>query len=302
MTDAAPAGKKAFPWTGVLFLAITSVGWGINWPAMKLLLRQLPPLFARGTAGTGAAIAFALIVLARGERLAVPWSVVPRLVCASFLNVFAWMGFSTLALRWLSVSQGALLVYTMPVWSVMLAWPLAKQRPSLRCLAGLLLALAGVWVLFGGRSSPLSGEQLLGAGLALAAAALFATGPLVLRGGFGMPPFAVLAWQLGLGCVPMLVLGLLFEQPRLANVTPLGWTLIVYMTIVPMGLCYLCWFAALRRLPPQLASITTLLTPIIGVLAAVPVLGEPFGMREGLALGLTLAGVALALWRTSSGP
>jgi drug/metabolite transporter (DMT)-like permease len=72
----------------------------------------------------------------------------------------------------------------------------------------------------------------------------------------------------------------------------------LYMTAVPMGLCYMTWFAALRRLPPTTASLATLLTPVIGVVSAALVLGEPLGTRELVAFTLTLAGVALALRRT----
>ena len=69
----------------------------------------------------------------------------------------------------------------------------------------------------------------------------------------------------------------------------------LYMTIVPMGVSYVCWFAALRRLPPATASIGTLLVPIVGVTTAAYALGEPFGVKEITALVLTLSGVALAL-------
>jgi drug/metabolite transporter (DMT)-like permease len=62
-----------------------------------------------------------------------------------------------------------------------------------------------------------------------------------------------------------------------------------------MGLCYVSWFAALRRLPSALASIATLLTPVVGVLAAALSLGEALGIKEILAMTLTCAGVALAL-------
>jgi drug/metabolite transporter (DMT)-like permease len=41
----------------------------------------------------------------------------------------------------------------------------------------------------------------------------------------------------------------------------------------------------------------TLLTPVIGVVSAAALLGEPFGLRQVLALALTLSGVALALRR-----
>ena len=42
----------------------------------------------------------------------------------------------------------------------------------------------------------------------------------------------------------------------------------------------------------------TLLTPLVGVVAAALALGEPLGAREALALALTLGGVALALGKT----
>ena len=95
----------------------------------------------------------------------------------------------------------------------------------------------------------------------------------------------------------MIILGLLFEEPRLEALTPAGLGAMIYMTVVPMGICYLSWFAALRRLPPTTASMATLLTPVIGVVGAAFVLGEPLGLKQVLALGLTLSGVAIALRR-----
>jgi drug/metabolite transporter (DMT)-like permease len=53
----------------------------------------------------------------------------------------------------------------------------------------------------------------------------------------------------------------------------------------------MCWFAALRRLPPVTASLATLLTPVLGVVVAAIALGEPFGSREVIALMLTFGGV-----------
>jgi len=62
-----------------------------------------------------------------------------------------------------------------------------------------------------------------------------------------------------------------------------------------MGVCYLTWFAALRRLPAETGSVATLLTPIIGVSAAAIALGEPSGVKESFALVLTVGGLALVL-------
>jgi drug/metabolite transporter (DMT)-like permease len=74
-----------------------------------------------------------------------------------------------------------------------------------------------------------------------------------------------------------------------------GWAGMAYMTVVPMGLCYLTWFAASRRLAPSTAATGMLLVPLVGVLSAAPIVGESLGLREIAALVLTLAGVFLAL-------
>lgn len=279
---------------GLLCLVVTSVGWGVNWPAMKFLMRELPPLFARGTAGVTAALVFAVIAAMLGQRLSVPRHLIGGLVMASFFNVFAWMGFSTLSMRWLTAGEGALLVYTMPVWATLLAWPILGKRPTTIIAAGLALCIAGVGLLFGGQNFAFGPDKIAGAMLALSAAILFALGTIVV-GPLALPAFTSLAWQLAIGCLPMVLFGLVFEKPDLSSVTPLGWTLMAYMTVGPMGICYMMWFAALRRLPPATASVATLLTPVVGVTAAALFLGEPFGLKELLAMGFTVGGVALVL-------
>jgi drug/metabolite transporter (DMT)-like permease len=287
--------------TGLLCLAVTAVGWGLNWPVMKALLREWPPLSARGWAGLAAAFGLAVMAALRGERLAVPRRAFGPLLLAAGSNVLAWMGLSTLALLWLGVAEGALLVYSMPIWAALLAWPVLGERPTARGALALALGVAGIAVLLGARGGggpALGPEKLPGVALALAAAVLFALGAVVSRRSpLALPPLASVAWQVGLGCLPMAAAGLLFERPDAGALSPAGWAAMAYMAAVPMGLCYLTWFAALRRLPPATASVATLLTPLVGVVAAALALGEPLGAREALALALTLGGVALALRR-----
>lgn len=261
---------------------------------MKILLREWPPLFARGSSGLCAALLLAAIAAWRGERLAVPRAAWPMLAWGGAFNIFAWMGLGTLAMRWLAVNQAALLVYTMPAWATLLAWPLRHQRPGLASLGGLALCFTGVALLFLGPGVALAPGQGLGVAFALCAAVLFALGTVVLKPA-PVPPLVALAWQLVIGCVPMLVLGLALEHPTFDALSWRGAAVLVYMTLIPMGLCYLAWFAALALLPPTAASIGTLLTPVIGVVSAALVLGEPLGLREVAALVLTLGGVAIAL-------
>ncbi|WKA29494.1 DMT family transporter [Bradyrhizobium roseum] len=282
-------------WIGSLCLGVTAFGWALNWPLMKILLQQWPPLFSRGLAGVASALILFSIAKARGQALDVPREAIPRLLFASFTNVFAWMGFGTVAMKFVPVSEGALIVYTMPIWATLLAWPLAGIRPKPVDIAALVLGMGGVTVLLGGGGFSFDIGRIAGIILLFAAAILFAIGNILNRVPLPMPPLVVVAWQVGLGCLVMLILGAAFEQPDYGALTAQGFACLVYMTVVPMGICYLTWFETLRRLPPSSASTGMLLVPLIGVISAALILGEPLGLREIVAMVLVLGGVTLAL-------
>src|SRR6185369_1937237 len=204
---------------GLLCLVVTAFGWALNWPLMKLLLQQWPPLFARGLAGTLAAVILATLALSRGESIQVPRAAIPRLAFASFTNVFAWMGFSTMAMKYVTVGEGALIAYTMPIWAMLFAWPFLHVRPTIRDVAALVLGIAGVALLLGADGFSFTSGKLIGIGLALSCAMLFALGNVLNRARLPMPPLVVVAWQVGLGCLVMLILGVVFEQPNYGALT-----------------------------------------------------------------------------------
>lgn len=262
---------------------------------MKVLLREWPPLFSRGVAGVAAALLLFALVIARGESMRVPVRALPRLLLAAGTNVLAWMGLSTLSMVWLPVNQAALLVYTMPLWAMLFAWPMQARRPSAGGFCALVLGLAGVAVLLGGHGFSLDANRLVGIICALLAAVLFAFGTVANREPMPIAPLALVAWQVMIGCAPMVLFGLAVERPQLAALHADGWAVLIYMALVPMCVCYLAWFETLRRLPAEIASIGMLLVPVLGIVAAALSIGEPLGARTALAMVLTLSGVALAL-------
>ncbi|WP_135467803.1 DMT family transporter [Crenalkalicoccus roseus] len=281
--------------TGLLLLVLAVAGWGSNWPPMKLLIEELPVLTARGWPGVLGAVALALALRAAGADLRVPRGLWPRLFLVSALNITAWMGLAGFALLWLNASEACLVCYTMPIWAALLAWPLLGERPTRRRLLALGLGLAGLVVVIAGRGLDLGLAKLPGVGLALGSAVLFALGTvLTKRRPLPMPPPAGVAWQLLIGMAPLGLAALAFDRPDIAGLSATGWAALLYGALVPLCLCYLAWFAALRRLPATLATTGTLIAPVVGVLGSALLLGEPFGGREAAALGLTLGGVALA--------
>ncbi len=278
-----------------MFLAITSVGWGFNWPVTKYLLSELPPLILRGTTGVVGASLLALLAILSRQSLRVPREQWPRLVLAAFFNVACWMVLMGLALLWLPASEAALIAYTMPVWASLMAWPVLGERPNLLRVISLVMAFAGLSAIMGGNGFAASVEKLPGIIMALGGAFGFAVGTILAKKlPLHLPPLSAAAWQIGIGCLPVAVVGLLFETADVAAVTNLGWILIVSSTVIQFCVAYVCWFAALARLPASVAAIGTMAVPVIGVVASALALHEPLGPGQIAALVFTLAGVVLA--------
>ena len=281
---------------GFVLLVIASVGWGLNFPIMKHLLTEWPPLSSRGLCGILGAVALAMIAVLRQQSLRVPDKMRLHLVLVSTLTIGGWVAFMGIALLWLNASEAAVLAISTPVWVALLARPILGERLSLVRAVALAVALAGITVLIGGNGVDASAEKLPGIACALAGAVCVALGTVLTKHfPLAMPPLSLAAWQIGIGCVPIAIVGLALEQPQLAALSPVGWASMVYMTLIQFCLCYVCWFAALERLPAATASIGTLLVPVVGVLGASAMLNEPLGLREITALAFTLGGVAVAL-------
>ncbi|MDH6258891.1 drug/metabolite transporter (DMT)-like permease [Bradyrhizobium sp. BR13661] len=280
---------------GLMFLAITSIGWGFNWPVTKFLIGELPPLTLRGVTGVLGAVLLAALALVRGDSLKVASAIWPRLMTAAMLNVTGWMVLMGLALLWLPASEAALIAYTMPVWASLIAWPVLGERPTVLRTLGLVMAFAGLASIMGGNGIAASAEKLPGIIMALSGALGFAIGTVFSKKyPIHLPPITAAAWQIGIGCLPISIVGLLVETSHLDKVTPVGWWLLVYSTVVQFCIAYVSWFAALARLPASVAAIGTMAVPVIGVVASALALHEPLGAGQIAGLVFTLAAVVLA--------
>jgi drug/metabolite transporter (DMT)-like permease len=290
-----PGAKARIAPAGLAFLAVTSIGWGFNWPVTKYLLGMLPPLSLRGWTGVVGACLLAGLALLRGQNLRVPRELWPRLVLAAFLNVGCWMLLMGFALLWLPASEAALIAYTMPVWASILAWPILGERPNLLRVISLVMAFAGISAILGGNGFAASLSKLPGMIMALGGAIGFAVGAVLAKKlPIHLPPVSAAAWQIGIGCLPVALAGLLIENASLAGFSEFDWLLLTYSTVVQFCIAYVCWFAALARLPASVAAIGTMAVPVIGVVASALALHEPLGIGQIAALAFTLAGVALA--------
>ena len=295
MTAVLPRARSRVDGAGLLFLATTSVVWGLNWPVMKFALSEWPPLSSRGWTGVVGAVALAIYALARGESLKAPAAQWPRLLISAVLNVTLWMFVMSLALLWLPASEAVVIAYTMPVWTALLAWPLLGERLTLLRIVALVMAFAGLASLFGGDGLSASAAKLPGMLLAFIGAVGFAFGTIFLkRFPIKLPGATSAALQIGVGSLPVALVGSFIEHPDVRVLTMAGWSALAYMTFAGFCIAYVSWFAALERLPASIAAIGTMLAPVIGVAVSAIALHEPLGPAKIAALVFTVCGVALA--------
>lgn len=280
---------------GLALLLFTACTWGATWPQAKFLLSEMPPFTARAIPNTaGVLFAFAVAVALR-ERLRPPPGEWRWLLIYGVLNYGAFTILSTLSLVWLKASEAVIIVYTLPIWAGMLAWPMLGERPTRRRIGAMLLALSGVALLVGVGAEAAEWRKLPGIACGFLAAWLFALATVVAkRHPLRMPPVAGVAWQAAFGAVPVVLLALLFEHPHWQRVTPLGIAAFGYIATMPLTIAYLTWFRALRLVPASIAATTVLISPTIGVLSSALLLGDPLGPRQVVALVMTLTGVGLA--------
>lgn len=81
-----------------------------------------------------------------------------------------------------------------------------------------------------------------------------------------------------------------FPRPRLGS--PIAWLVVAYHALFG-AIAHIWWYRAVERVGPSRAAVFMNVTPIVGVLMAARLIGEPIGLGEILGVLLVLGGVAL---------
>lgn len=279
----------------LLLLGAVVVLWGVNWPIMKIGVGVIPPVwFAVLRTSIGAATLFGFLALT--GRLALPTRRdLPIIASVGVLQIAAFLALVNIALLHVGAGRSAVLAYTTPLWVGPGALLLLREAPRPLKLAGLLLGLGGILLLFSPAAVDWSDrEQLVGNLLLMLAAAAWAVTILHVRGRrWQLTPLQLLPWQL-LAAQPFLVpLAFLLEGGPRLEWSPTVLAILAYNGPVASGFCYWAVLAVTRALPAMTTSLSLLGVPAAGLLASTLALGEPLGAPLLGGCALILGGVAL---------
>lgn len=288
-------------WTTLLLLGSLALFWGLNWPAMKLVLAEVSVLTFRTLCLWISGPVLLAMARLGGEPIGVPRREWPALLITSFFNVTVWYLGTAIALTLIPAGRAALLGYTMPVWVALLSALVLRERLGLRRLVGLALGTAGIGVLLGPEAATLRAAPL-GASLVLTAALGWAIGTV----GMKFFPFSrsvaqMTGWQLLIGGAPIALAAALHDEaPHFLSLDAQTQWVLAYIIVLPMIFGQWAWFKSLSQLSGTVASIGSLAVPVVGLLSSALLLGEPLGASEITALVLVMAALGLVLIQPGS--
>ena len=276
---------------------VVCVVWGTTYLAIRIALETIPVALLAGLRWAAAGVLLAMVLPFIGERIP-PVRTWGRIALIGFLMAVVGNGGVVWAEQYVASGLAAVLVATVPFWSVLVEALLPSgERVASGTLMGLLLGFLGIIVLvwpeltMGGND----GRMFVYGVIALQVATVgWALGTSYMkRNSANGSSLGSLAVQMMLSGVMLIAIGTVTgEWSRLAFTTRSA-SAMIYLVIFGSIVGYTAYMYALKRLPVSTVSLYAYVNPLIAVGLGYALLAEPFTARTAVASMLVLAGIAI---------
>ena len=277
--------------------ALTGIIWGSSFLFMKVALTGLAPAqvaWGRLVLGALTLGAFMLIRRERLPRRPRVWlhlAVVGVVFCVLPFLLFSWAQ--------QHVTSGLASIYnaTTPIMTAVMAWAVFRvERLKPVQIGGIVLGIFGVLVIVGPWQGLDFDQSLVAQGAILGATACYGFGLAYMRrflANTGLSPLSFAFSYIALAAVVMVVL-----TPVIA-LGPIRWDPWVIGSMLLLGclgtgVAYIWNQNALRAWGPTRASTVTYITPVVGVILGMLILGEPLAWNEPLGALVVFLAILLA--------
>lgn len=287
------------PSTCIAILVAMNLFWSGSYAVIKYGLDSMDPIalvFWRLLFGLVILVVFVAI---KGYSLKIRRGDVIRIVLAGLFLATS-SSLTVIGIELSNATDASLLYVFEPVWGIILASLILRERMPFTTIVGLLLVLAGFLSLSGfdfralfgiGESGVGIGNILMVIGLLAESLFTIVLKPVAKRCGApvvfaGVLLVAVIATSFPLGMRGD------FAPPT----TGAGIFAIAYLSIICTALGYTLWVAIMRYIPINVMLFTIFIQPVAGMLIAAATLGEPIDDRIFLGGSMLLAGMATAVF------
>ncbi len=276
-----------------LLLCVPAFFWGSAFIFMEIALPTLSPLMIVAGRMVIAAIVLNAIILLQGHRWPASGWVWLECAALSVVNNLLPFGFVVWGQQYIDASLASILIASAPVFTVVIASVVGKERLTPRRFAGVLLSFCGVAVLIGPQA--LQGLDLQGIGeLAMLCAALCYS----LAGFWGqrfqaVPAQLVSTMTITMGALIMVPLLLVFDSPF-----EVDWRWSAGLSVVALGvfstaIAYVAYFKLLADVGVVNTSLVSFLVPLSALVMSLVFLKERLSTEAVLGMSLILLGLGV---------
>ena len=284
-----------------LLLSVLALLWGLNWPMMKLSLREVSPLLFRALTMGGGTLTLVAFFAWRGVPLRVSRADAIRLAWLALPNIIGWHLCSIIGLSQLPAGRASILAFTMPVWTVLISVLFFGDRMSSRSWLAVVAATSAVGLLAANELTALAGRPI-GVLWLQAAAISWALGTVLMRRStLALPTEAVTVWMMVYGSCFFFAVALLFEPmpPDWRAWQAATWWSLGYGVFLNFGYAQIIWFTLARALPAQASAFSVMAVPVVGIATSTAIVGEVPQATDWLAALFIALAIASSTWRTS---
>lgn len=271
--------------------------WGLNFPIVKGAFPEIPPFVFNGLRFSIAAV----LLLATLRRLEGAWWVdrahIRGMVLLGLLGHAGYQALFMAGLARTTAGHSALILSMVPLFVGILGGALRIERPSPRMWLGLVLAFVGVFILVKSRTglaldlSTATGDLLtVGASTCWAAYTVLSR-PYLSR--ISALRLTTVTLVLGLPVILALAIPGLWQVEWTA-VSPRAWAALAFSSIFAVVISYVIWYTSVQAVGSARTAAFSNLIPIVAMVAARVMLGEPLGVSQVVGAGVVLLGVWLA--------
>ena len=283
--------------TAQLLLLALSFCWGLSWSAMRIALDEVSPWSMRLIGYSIGAVTLLVLLKAQGRSLAIPsardrW----HILAAAMFIVVAFGVAGTFAQLMANTSRVIVVNYSMPVWGSLMAYFVLGERINRQAAIGLALCVAGLTVLVYPVMEK-SMEEPIGLLLALICALGWGGGTVYMKWArIQGDLLAITFWQVVVGVIVFGLCYLVFNG--LPHYEPLQWRTwggLLFNGVLGTGIAYFIWFNIIGRLSTVMASLGSLINPVVGVIGAMIILGDRPTVSDTIGFALILGAAACVM-------